>query len=345
MANYQRDERGKLAKSRPGIIAEEYLKKYPGIRSHTAVRMIIADALKKDENNPEFTQDDYDRLRSAVRYLKGSAGNKKRAGANTTWGKYANDDIIDEPFSENWDKYVIQKASRNIFLAGDFHVPYHDKDAVRAAFEWAAEHNCDTIVLNGDVVDFYQCSRFTKNPSNPSMEDELSMLQDFLWSIREMFPNAKIIYKEGNHEARLDKYMQVKAPELYKSAKLKLNDLLHFEKIGIDYVCNERVIVAGKVNILHGHEIPGNRQANVAKQVFAITNENTIVCHSHVADKTIVPTLNGTMKGAWSVPCLCGLHPKYKRVNKWTHGFLRILLQSDDTFRIFQGEIYNGKVF
>ena len=323
---YAQTERGKKA--------EEYLIRYPKLPTMTLARLLYSenDGMYKDAMH----------AREILRSYRGEKNRKRDFGSRGgKQGQYA---LVSDSIADSWEKYVLPKSANNILVINDLHIPYHSVDAVTAAIEWGKEHNVNCIVLNGDIVDFYQISRFIRSPQNPSIKNELNVLEDFLLNLRDMFPNAKIVYKEGNHEKRLENFMRTHAAELYDVVDYKLPDLLNFVSLKIDYVDNERIIMAGNVNIIHGHEVPGNRQANVSRQIFQRTNENTIVGHSHIADKHVTTTVNDSIRGCWAVPCLCDLHPEYARINRWTHGFLRLHIVGEDKFKVFQGEIHNGQV-
>ena len=45
--------------------------------------------------------------------------------------------------------------------------------------------------------------------------EELKTGKEMLLRIREVFPDQAIFFMVGNHEERLEKYMRVKAPELW----------------------------------------------------------------------------------------------------------------------------------
>ena len=76
-------------------------------------------------------------------------------------------------------------------------------------------------------MDMYQLSRHEKNPMNRSFSYELDATRAFLKALRETFPNAHIVYKIGNHDARYEKYIMQNAPHLLGVDALKLNELLN----------------------------------------------------------------------------------------------------------------------
>lgn len=51
----------------------------------------------------------------------------------------------------------------------------------------------------------------------------------------------------------------------------------------------------------------------------------------------------GKLIACWSTGCLCGLHPAYARVNKWTHSAAWLSLEHGQ-FNVELIRILNGKV-
>lgn len=100
-----------------------------------------------------------------------------------------------------------------IVIASDIHIPFQDDGAVRSFIKYCKERQPEVVVLNGDVLDMFMLSRFTKGEGRNPLE-EMTMCQGFLDSLRKAVPNADIYYVIGNHENRLEKYVLTKAPEL-----------------------------------------------------------------------------------------------------------------------------------
>ncbi len=74
----------------------------------------------------------------------------------------------------------------------------------------------DEIVLLGDYVDFYPVSRYSKHPEvTKSLEQEIRSANEGLDELDILFPRAKKVYLEGNHEVRLESFLVEKAPALF----------------------------------------------------------------------------------------------------------------------------------
>lgn len=100
-----------------------------------------------------------------------------------------------------------------VVIASDIHIPFQDNAAVRSFIKYCKEKQPEVVVLNGDVLDMFMLSRFTKGEGRNPLE-EMTMCQGFLDSLRKVVPDADIYYVIGNHENRLEKYVLTKAPEL-----------------------------------------------------------------------------------------------------------------------------------
>lgn len=137
----------------------------------------------------------------------------------------------------------------NFVILSDLHFPFQDEMAVNASLVFIKERQPKTIVLDGDVVDFYDLSRFDKNPSRINcLQLELDMVKEFLTKLREASPKSEIIYIIGNHEDRLRKYIW-QHNELSSLEALTLDNLLGLNELGIKLVKNYQL---GKYLITHG---------------------------------------------------------------------------------------------
>ncbi|GIV53119.1 MAG: hypothetical protein KatS3mg038_3640 [Candidatus Kapaibacterium sp.] len=63
-----------------------------------------------------------------------------------------------------------------------------------------------TIIINGDLLDFAAVSRYDKTTDVATLRDEIDVGKDVLALIRRRLPNARITYRLGNHEERLEYY-------------------------------------------------------------------------------------------------------------------------------------------
>jgi predicted phosphodiesterase len=86
-------------------------------------------------------------------------------------------------------------AAKRIVVASDFHAPFHDAWAVSELIR--RERGADTLIINGDLQDFYSISRFLKYEP-VTMETELAAVDALLGQLSAAFPDVLIV--SGNHD-------------------------------------------------------------------------------------------------------------------------------------------------
>ena len=97
-----------------------------------------------------------------------------------------------------------------IVVYSDIHAPFQDDRAIEVVNKFCQWFQPHTVVLIGDVADFYAISKFDKSPRRAdgnSFFDEMLTVRRVLKSIRDANPKAKIIYIVGNHSFRLRKFL------------------------------------------------------------------------------------------------------------------------------------------
>lgn len=324
-------------------IVKEFLERYPDYPDMTMAKAIM-------KHHPE-AYSSVDSCRSVIRYYRGHLGDEKR---KTLKDRRFIRDLTEPnynpfklPYSDEkeLDPYIIPSGYKNVLILSDIHVPYHSIEALTAMIQWAQPKKIDCIILNGDIIDFHKLSKFQKDPRNRDMYLEIQALDEFLLKLQELFPKAKIYYKEGNHELRLVSFLRIKAPELLGTDAFELDVLAKFGEKGIEYIKDKRRILLGKLNILHGHELTGGIIApvNPARGIFLRTSNTTICGHWHRTSEHTEPRLDGKIVSCWSTGCLCELHPDYMPYGKANHGFAYVEITEND-FSVTNKRIYKGKV-
>lgn len=242
---------------------------------------------------------------------------------------------VDRPFHKIYGKRIL--------ILSDTHIPYHDNSPLKLALKTAWDFGIDTILLNGDIIDFYPMSKFARDPNQRDVFEELRTCEIFLQQVKHKFNNCKIIFKEGNHEYRLRKYIYEKAPELVNIPELALPSLLHFSKYQIDFVDAWTVMQAGKLNIIHGHEILGGG-INVARTQVLKSLDNILFGHFHRHQDYTQRTIADKVVGGWAIGCLSHLKPDYYPVNNYIHGFALVNVDEQGFFEVHNKKIINNYV-
>jgi predicted phosphodiesterase len=275
-----------------------------------------------------------EKARSAVRYVIGTRGNgvkkwaikendiEQREGSRT----YA----MPKSKAKPWLPYEI-KGPVTVAVLSDIHFPKHSELALTNAVEYIKSRGeIDVVVLNGDIADAEEFGSWAKSPKAIQTEDSVQCVRDGLLWVLSQFPNAKIIYKFGNHEERLDRYCWSRAPELVGMPHITWEGLLtigqdlrpipEFERI--EWVKDQRPVMAGKLPILHGHELPKAlvNSVNPARGAFLRMIDTVLIGHHHRSSSHVEYNWMHEPINCWSVGCLCDLNPEYFRINKWNHG-------------------------
>jgi predicted phosphodiesterase len=227
-------------------------------------------------------------------------------------------------------------------IMSDIHIPAHDDVAVGITLEYFYKQNVKHLILNGDILDCYQVSDHVRDPTEPQLRAELDALKPWLKFLLTKFKT--ITYKLGNHEERLERFLLQRAPQLYGWEILSWSNMIGIPEIPI--IENKRIVKAGKLAIVHGHEF-GRQQVfnpvNPARGYFLRSKANVLGGDKHQTSEHVESDINGKILGAWSTGCLCDLHPKYLPINRWNLGAATVEHDGED-FEVHNFKIINGKI-
>jgi hypothetical protein len=316
-----------------------YCKTHPTASTAAIARMLLRDEPRL------FSK--YDNARAAVRYHRGLRATRDYLAPNPV----ASVPFEIPPSDAKPVKPVPFTATGKGVILADLHFPYHDADAIRTAITYALDNgHSDYCILLGDALDCYQLSRFEKDPRERDFAGELRMFGKFLDVLTPRF--KQVWYKLGNHEVRYERYLMGKAPELLSLPALQdLPTLLDYDDKGerlhrpITYVKANQLLYAGKLTLLHGHEVNGGGSAvNPARGMYLKAVTCTVSAHQHKTSDHTDPNLRGVLTSCWSIGCLCDVHPAYACHNRWNLGFALMKFDGHD-FEIANKRIVNGQVF
>ena len=320
-------------------LAEDLIRKFPETPSLTLARRLFSD-------NPDKIAT-LDAARSAIRNVRGAHGKARRHNATLPREHQKPHNPMGLPDSDEtiWEPFLIE-GKQKIGVFGDVHIPYHSIPSLTAYLQWLKKQGPDTLLINGDLCDFHGLSRFEKNPKARNLAGERSATLQFFDVLRKQFPKARIILKLGNHDERLEKYLSVKAPELLDIDEVQFDSLFKLANYGIELVGQKRIIRAGGLSILHGHEYPTPviGPVNAARGLFLRAKDSALVNHHHQVSEHTESTIKGEMITCWSLGCLCELHPAYAPINKWSHGGALVELDKDGEYEVTNKRILHGKV-
>ncbi len=255
-------------------------------------------------------------------------------------------DTADLPASHHTDFRPFSVDTAGSWLVmGDVHCPYHDRPTIAAAVKEGKRRGIVGVILNGDVMDSAEISRHDKDPSAPRYVEEVKVTRQFLAYIRAQFPKADVIYKDGNHEDRLPRYIFNNSPALFGLECLTLRSLLDLDGLGVAWVTDQRTIALGKLPVIHGHEYgKGGGGAHPSKWLFNKAHASALCGHLHRTDEFGVTDVKGRQIRTWSVGCACDLKPRWLRNNNWGHGCAFVDVANDGTYSVSNLRMFNGKL-
>ena len=246
----------------------------------------------------------------------------------------------------DWKPLEIAGPAKALILS-DVHVPFHDVQALEVALRYGLDRKADLVLLNGDITDHYSLSRWEIDPKLRDFPAEVRACKLLLDGIRKGFPDARIIFKQGNHEERFERYLRLKAPDLLGLDEFEWGNVFGLEANRIELVKDKRPIRLGQLNVIHGHEyvFSISNPVNPARGMYLRAKNHVLGGHFHQSSNHSEKTLEGKVVSAWSAGCLCGLHPAYRPLNPWNHGFAFVEVEGNGAFHVDNLKIIEGKVY
>ena len=218
---------------------------------------------------------------------------------------------------------------KRLIALGDTHAPFQDQGFIDGICAYLEDTWVDSLVHVGDLLDFEPISKFVAGlpglAEGKRLETEFTqgraILNQLATAARTRNPKCGITLIEGNHEARLDKYLMAN-PELI--GLISLPDLLGLNKLNATFVPFD---TKGKVynphpDLIFTHGITACKY-HAEKHV---TRYLTSHFYGHTHDTQRHPlAVYGESKilVGQALGCSCGLSPAYikGRPSNWQHAF------------------------
>jgi len=333
-----------MEKGRKTETAEKYVRKYIdlGIKFQKQYSKRGIAKVMLDENPDVYL--DIEDARAYIRYVTNSYGEQNKHDKYTDLEEGLI--LINKPVIElDYTPYIVPPAYNKTLIIADLHGLFCDMQSLEIAINYGIKHNCDSFIIDGDFLDFYQFSKFDK--SNRIVEqfyEEQEWGVELLQLLQRIFGFG--ILKEGNHDARRQLYIE-RLPLVYEEIKLLggYSDYLNYSGSNIQFIKDYNVINYGKLNIIHGHEFQGGGGIHVAYNRLNKAFDNIISAHSHVKQEAVRVGIDGEVYGSWTLGCLCNLHPRYNINSNWTHGFATVAKDESGFFEIQNKLIINKKIY
>ena len=253
---------------------------------------------------------------------------------------------------------TLEDKIKSCIVMPDIHVPYQDDRAIEPVLKCIRDLKPDKIVQLGDFYDFYDLSKFDKDPNRVNgLQEEIDAGKKLWMLIHQASPKSELIMLEGNHESRLQSYLK-KNPEMHSLRSLKLDNIIEVKDLGVkvfgadkDYMLNESLLLT------HGAKDDGCRLSQFAgysaKMNLDRKNISMVHGHTHRMGSSMRTDYSG-LKVAYEIGCLCSLKPEYMKNPNWQQGFAvihygkrffnvqAIPITKDYNF-YYGGKLYRGK--
>lgn len=101
----------------------------------------------------------------------------------------------------------MSKTIKYVFLS-DWHIPDHNRALIKPIFNFLSDYKPDVVYILGDFLNCTTISKYDQDPYyHVSFVDEINegikILDKLASVVRKANKNVRIVYKAGNHEARL----------------------------------------------------------------------------------------------------------------------------------------------
>lgn len=194
-------------------------------------------------------------------------------------------------------KPVKDEPLEKVLIFPDCHSPYHDKRAIDLVEQVVAHTKPKKISILGDFPDFYAISTHNKDPKRKdTFEEEVHVTNTLLRRI-EGWGFTDKYYICGNHEDRLDRYIQERAPEM--NGIVSTDSLLGLTKHGWKVTPYKDHTMIGRVYVTHDI---GKAGATAVRDAMTAYQDNIVIGHLH----RMIYLVEGNAKGVPHVAACFG---------------------------------------
>lgn len=234
---------------------------------------------------------------------------------------------------------VDDKEETSMVITSDWHIPFHDVDALKVFINFLYEYQPDELILNGNIND---CGAFSTHPKMREIaqtfrtaKQEREYWFPIAELLRDVLPDAKITYIGSQcHEGWIDNWTAL-SPILIEDENYTIKNWFKLDDFGIDYVPEVYDPLGNKeILITHG-TIARSKGGNSAYATMEQEGTSIIQGHTHRLAQVFKTTSVGETV-AIEGGCLCQRTPWYhlkgrRLMMDWQQGFV-LLNAKDNSF-------------
>lgn len=233
---------------------------------------------------------------------------------------------------------------KKLIILPDIQYPYHHQPSLEAIEQFMPDFKPDILIYLGDQLDLkiirdWQEGKIRKIEGKRIIEDYKGF-DKILTKHIELCGKPQIIFFEGNHEERLERYLDYN-PNW--EGMLEYSIYLRFKERNIKFIPFGKTWNIGKLYFTHGPYVIEHH----AKKVVKAYGRSVIYGHTHTfqAHTDVSPIDVHDVHTATSIGCLCSKNPDYmkNRPSAWVHGFAIAYIHKNGWFNDYFINITNGK--
>lgn len=294
---------------------------------------------------------DFGAARDLIRMYRGSMGemSRKKLKVNKgTIGTGENPLGILAPLDSDIKPVRLDHVKYNrTGVISDVHIPNHRPGPLTLAYRRFLEQGMNRIIINGDWLDNTPFSRHDGKPAGPKdARNIFEMAERELERLRDLFPDAEIIWAEGNHDYWYMRWLMKHAPMIFDDQYFHLEERLHLADYNIRFIDQTRYLQLGKLNVCHGHQITRNGGGVYpARTVYNAVKKSMLIGHVHRESSYTETSLGDELVTCWTTGCLCTLTPTYQTFGgKANYGFAEVYTERNGDFHVVNSRITRGKI-
>ena len=234
---------------------------------------------------------------------------------------------------------VDDKEETSMVITSDWHIPFHDVEALKVFINFLYEYQPDELILNGNIND---CGAFSTHPKMREIaqtfrtaKQEREYWFPIAELLRDVLPDSKITYIGSQcHEGWIDNWTAL-SPILIEDENYTIKNWFKLDDFGIDYVPEVYDPLGNKkILITHG-TVARSKGGNSAYATMEQEGTSIIQGHTHRLAQVFKTTSVGETV-AIEGGCLCQRTPWYhlkgrRLMMDWQQGFV-LLNAKDNSF-------------